>query len=46
METSNHACQIPVLFLIHRRLAQTEGVLAAIRQARPERLLVAADGHE
>lgn len=34
----------PVLFLIHRRPELTRQVFAAIRQARPATLLVAADG--
>ncbi len=37
-------CQIPVLFLIHRRLVPTIRVMEALKRARPEVLLVAADG--
>jgi hypothetical protein len=37
-------CDTPVLFLIFNRLATSQRVLAAIRQARPPRLYVAADG--
>lgn len=36
----------PVLFLIHRRPEVTARVLAAIREARPVQLLIAADGPE
>lgn len=36
----------PVLFLIHRRPELAAQVFAAIREARPARLLVAADGPE
>lgn len=41
---ASHPTQTPVLFLIHRRLDVTARVFAAIRQARPTTLLIAADG--
>jgi len=34
----------PVLFIIFNRLATTKRVFGAIRQAKPERLFIAADG--
>lgn len=37
-------CQVPVLFLIHRRLQPALQVVLALRQARPAVLLIAADG--
>lgn len=46
MESEPHGCPTPVLFLIHRRPQLTARSFAAIRQARPEHLLVAADGPE
>ena len=39
-------CQTPVLLLVHKRPAHTQGVLAILRQVRPKTLLVAADGPE
>jgi hypothetical protein len=42
--SSGSPCHIPVLFLIHRRLGPTTRVMAALRLARPEILLIAADG--
>lgn len=44
MEPALTTCRTPVLFLVYRRPELTAQVLAAIRQARPSRLLVAADG--
>jgi len=46
MEAVHKGCPSPVLFLIQRRPELTAQVLAAIRRARPEHLLVAADGPE
>ncbi|MEZ5384398.1 MAG: hypothetical protein R3F13_02660 [Prosthecobacter sp.] len=46
MESASSGCQTPVLFLVHRRPRLTAQVFAAIRQARPSHLLVAADGPE
>lgn len=46
MESALSGCPTPVLFLIHRRPQLTARTFAAIRQARPEHLLVAADGPE
>ena len=46
MDSDRSACPTPVLFLIHRRPELAVQVLGAIRQARPARLLVAADGPE
>ncbi|WP_395733440.1 glycosyltransferase family 2 protein [Prosthecobacter sp.] len=46
MESAPHGCPTPVLFLIHRRPQLTARSFAAIRQARPEQLMVAADGPE
>ncbi len=46
MEVASPGCTTPVLFLIHRRPEITARVLAAIREARPTHLLVAADGSE
>lgn len=46
MEAARSACPTPVLFLVHRRPELATQVLAAIRLARPVRLLVAADGPE
>ncbi len=42
--SSGSPCRIPVLFLIHRRLGPTARVMAELKRARPEVLLVAADG--
>lgn len=42
--SAGNPCQIPVLFLIHRRLGPATRVMAALRQARPQVLLIAADG--
>lgn len=44
MEFEPLPCQTPVLFLVYRRPELTAQVFAAIRAARPARLLVAADG--
>lgn len=46
MESPLQGCPTPVLFLIHRRPQLTALTFAAIRKARPEHLLVAADGPE
>jgi hypothetical protein len=46
MEDQTNVCPTPVLFLIHRRPELAARVLASIRQVRPTRLLVAADGPE
>lgn len=42
--SSGLPCQIPVLLLIHRRLGPTARVMEALSHARPEVLLIAADG--
>lgn len=40
----NYQCKSPVLFLVFNRLDVTARVFEAIRQVKPPRLYVAADG--
>lgn len=42
--TPPHQLKIPVLFLVFNRLDTTKQVFEVIRQAKPQRLYVAADG--
>lgn len=44
MSTPALPCQTPVLFLVFRRPELTRQVLARLREARPARLFIAADG--